>query len=288
VAKINGVYKIINLVVLALACFIFILEYRTFFTLFADINFLAFLVIAGTVIIVHSIKAFRLYFTLYGTNINFVTYMKVYCKVTPISLLFPFKIGEFFRMYCYGEAIGDRLRGIIIICFDRFVDTVALLTSIVLVSLFNWSKISSFAYILVIFVFVFISCYLVFPSIYRNWKSYLLHSKATPGKIQGLKSLETFNKIYKEINIIAKGRGAILYFMSLLAWGVEMGGLTLVSRLNLIDEYHSSISDYLSSAMRGNAVCELQRFIILSIIFTIILYCVLKCVEFAKSKRATL
>lgn len=207
---------------------------------------------------------------------KYTTYMKIYCKVTPVSIVIPWKLGEIFRMYCYGKALGDGLRSMVIIILDRFMDTIALVTAILLVRTFNGGTIASLVYILLIFLLFVLLCYLGFPGLYKFWKKNLLREKATNNKIRVLKFLDALNKIYKEIENVAKGRGAILYFLSLIAWGTEIGSLTLLNELNKGGELNTVISDYLASALNGGQSNELKQFVLMSIIFMVSIYFVLK------------
>ena len=95
------VYNLINILVLLAAALIFVFNYINT-DIFAVLKWEQLAVITIAVVIVHFLKAFRLYLALYGSGLSIYSYSKIYCKVTPISILFPFKLGELFRMYCYG------------------------------------------------------------------------------------------------------------------------------------------------------------------------------------------
>lgn len=222
---------------------------------------------------------------LYGYGVNLISYMKTYCKVTPVSVVIPFKLGEFFRMYCYGNQLGDGLKGIVIILLDRFMDTIALVTAILLGWAFNGGQITAFVYLLLVFLVFVLLLYFVYPGVYKFWKRYLLRAKASKRKLAVLKMLETLNKIYCEIENVAKGKGIILYFMSLLAWGVEIGSLTLLQGISKDGEVSQIILDYLASAMSGNQSIELKQFVIKSVVLLIVLYLVIKAGEMILGKK---
>lgn len=167
------VYSIINLLVLIITAFLFVIEYHDVESLFKDKNLWHILLIIVIAFLVHLIKASRLYLILYEYNIDICTYTKIYCKVTPVSLVFPFKIGEFFRMYCYGTELESMVKGIVIIIFDRFMDTLALVTILLLVIMFNGGHISLFTYLLFLFLISILIIYLAYPGIYKFWKNIL-------------------------------------------------------------------------------------------------------------------
>ena len=266
----------INISVILLSTVIFILDYEDIRGGFYNQNCLSVLIVMITVSLVHMVKAGRLYLALYESGLEFTTYLKIYCKVTPVSVVLPWKLGEFFRMYCYGTALGNGLKGMVIIILDRFMDTAALVTAVLLVRTLNGGTITSLVYMLLVFLLFVFLCYLAFPGLYKFWKRNLLREKATNNKLRVLKFLDSLNKIYREIESVAKGRGAILYFLSLIAWGVEIGSITLLNKLDKDIGLSSTISDYLTSALSGGQSNELGQFVFISILFMISIYLVLK------------
>ena len=67
-----------------------------------------------------------------------------------------------------------------------------------------------------------------------------------------------------------------MYFLSLIAWGVEIGSITLLNKLDKDIGLSSTISDYLTSALSGGQSNELGQFVFISILFMISIYLVLK------------
>lgn len=278
-------YNLINLAVILATAMLFVYDYRDIMSVFQNISLFQILILMATVLLVHAVKAGRLYLALYGSDISFLTYLKVYCKVTPISVVIPYKLGEFFRMYCYGRELRNYLKGIIIVLLDRFMDTIALVSMIILIGAFNGGSITSFVYILLAFLCLAVLLYLVFPGVYTFWKQYILRAKATEHKLAILKMLETLNRIYQEIKSVSRGRGVILYFMSLVAWGVEIGSIALISGLSGEGKLNKMMSGYLASAMSGNKSAPLKRFVFVSVVLMILMYVIIKAVEMLKEKR---
>lgn len=279
------VYNIINLLVLIIAAFIFLKEYYDVESLFKDKNIWHIILIIVVVFFVHLIKAGRLYLALYEYNIDICTYIKIYCKVTPISLVFPFKIGEFFRMYCYGMELESMLKSIVIIIFDRFMDTLALVTILLLIIIFKGGYISLFTYLLFLFLISILIIYLVYPGVYKFWKKYTIKSIATERKLSVLKMLDLFNNIYLQIINVSKGRGVIFYCMSLIAWLCEIIGIVLLCGTTENINLNETLIDYLSSAMRKGSSIELQQFILISIILMSLVYLMIKFYELSIGKK---
>lgn len=270
-----------------IALVLFIYESGDIARLFKNVKLPHIFIIVLTVILVHTIKAIRLYIALYGSDIKLLQYIKVYCKVTPISIIFPFKLGEFFRMYCYGYSISNMLKGAIIVLLDRFMDTVALVTTIFIVWFFIGGKITTLIYFLLIFLVVVMLIYLTFPGVYTFWKKYILSAKATKNRIGILKSLDALNKIYQVIKSVTKGKGIIIYFMSLIAWAVEIGSIYIQSRLIGDFDLNAKISNYLSSAMGSAQSLELKQFVFISVVILIVVYVVTAVVKAFSEKRAS-
>lgn len=278
-------YNIINIAVMMVTVFLFIYEFGNFTNLFASGNALSFLVITVTAILVHTIKVIRLYLALYGSDITFNICLKIYCRVMPVSVVIPFKMGEFFRMYCYGKQIGNVLKGAIIVLFDRFMDTVALVTVIIFMWLLYRGDMTLLVYILLAFLMFAMFIYFIFPGLFKFWKQYLLKAKASRNSLSALRILEALNCIHQEIVWVAKGRGLLLYFISLVAWSVEIGSLAIVNRIARNRKPGQMVFKYLSSAMTGNQLLELRQFIIVSVIVLITASVIMKVREILIRKK---
>lgn len=285
VFKNNTVYNIINIFVMLITAGLFVTKYKTIYNLFDNYSLGAFIVLVCTVVLVHLLKVSRLYLALYGSGTNGKDFIKTYCKVTPPSVVLPFKLGEVFRMYCYGHLIGNMLRGIVIILFDRFMDTAALITVIFLTWILNGGRLDTIVYFLVFFLILILVIYFVYPGIKRFWTKYLLKSQATERKLLALKSLDKIGEIYGEIENVAKGSGIILYILSLAAWGVEIGSLSILGKINSVSEINHNVFEYLKSALGDNQSVELKRFIVITILLLIVVYTVLEIIDVLKEKR---
>lgn len=278
-------YNVIHLLVIGLTAVLFIFQYYDIKEVFSKRNGYQILIIASTVLIVHLIKASRLYLALYETNIDTKSYIKIYCKTIPVSVVLPFKAGEFFRMYCYGMKMDNMLRGIVIVVLDRFMDTIALITVILLIWIFFGGQVTAFIGMLLLFFIFVLMIYFVFPRVYLFWKKNLLKEKATERKLAILKALHTSNNVYCEIVSVSKGRGIILYFLSLIAWAIEIGSLVLLLGVREEVQMNNTIAKHLYSAMGSGYSMELRQFIFLSVIMMISGYVVVKLYELKSRKK---
>lgn len=285
VSKKRTLYNSINILVILLTAALFVYEYKDINGIFSGFTCASLPVLAVTVVLVHIVKAGRLFLALYGLEIACKDFIKAYCKVTPVSVIIPFKLGEFFRMYCYGTLIGNVFKGIVIILLDRFMDTMALVTVIILVWMINGGSMASFVYTLFVFLVFVLIIYFVYPGVYKFWKKYLLKAKASEYKLSVLRLLERLNTIYCEVENVAKGRGIILYFMSLIAWGVEIGSLYILNGIKGQGQISNGIYEYLTSAMSGSQSSELKRFVIASVVLLIVIYLIIKAGEMLIGKK---
>lgn len=277
-------YNLINLCVLGLTLFLFVNAYVLpgAFAAFFDPERIPVLIL--TVLLVHAVKALRLYLALYGLDMSRSACMKLYCKVTPVSVVLPWKLGEFFRIYCCGAELGSFLKGIVIILLDRVFDTVALVTMILLVWLFSGGVLPPLIYALLIFLGLVLLMYFAFPGMHEVWKHYLLSSKATANKLAMLKFLDGTFRVYREIKGVLHGRGCLLYILSVLAWAAEIGSLVLLQGAK--GSIGETVSRYLSAALGMGDSPELKRFVVFTILLLILAYILIKLAEMAAVKRS--
>ena len=266
------IYNIINSFVLGITAIWFIYRFYDIQGIFVKSTPISVVSIMGTALLIYGIKFCRLYLALYDAQLGLEICLTIYCKVTPISIILPFKVGEFFRIYCYGRQIGSLLKSVVIILLDRFMDTAALVTAIALVWIFYGERPSVFIYFLLIFLILSVCFYFVFPGIYRFWTRYLLCAKASEHKIWALKTLESIHALYSEIENVVKGRGMILYFLSLAAWGIEISNITLINYMTGGNHTGVVISEYLLSAMSRRQSPEFDQFVFISVIGFVLLF----------------
>lgn len=278
------VYNLINILVLLAAALIFVFNYISK-DIFEAFNWKYIVIITISVVIVHFLKAIRLYLALYGSGLSIYSYSKIYCKVTPISILFPFKLGELFRIYCYGYQINNMLKGGVTVILDRFMDTIALVTMIIVVWIASGGVMMPLVYFLLVFLVAAVLLFITFPGAYNYWKKFLLRADGTPRKLKMLRYMENINRVYKEIVGVSKGRGIILYVISLLAWSAEIGCVALLNRMNDHSNLSDKMSEYLTSALSSNQSIELKQFIFISVILMIIIYVLVKAVETVRGER---
>ncbi len=282
----NTIYNGINIFVILITVLLFASIYVADHTWTDGFTMSGFIVLLLTVILVHLLKAFRLFLALYGSGINVKAFLKTYCKVTPVSVILPFKAGDIFRMYCYGNLIGNVIKGFIVILYDRFMDTAALVTIILIMRPIVGSEMMDYlVYFFVMFLAFVFAMYIVYPGIKNIWTKFLIKSLATERKMWALETINRIDDIYREIKNVSEGRGVILYFLSLAAWGVEIGSLYVLGLIYSKSRISNDIFRYLRSALSADKSVELKRFIVLTIVLLLGLYVVLKLADIIEKRN---
>lgn len=280
--KKNDIYKTVNIIVIAMSILFFAYRYWNWREIFNCKFNTAIITLIITVILVNILKMFRLFLALYGSEISLKDYLITYIKVTPVSILVPFKLGELFRIYCYGSEINNILKGIVVILLDRFMDTIALITVVFGLCIIMGGQVTSVVYFLIIFLIVLSIIYIVFPGLYRFWKKYLIDCKASVHKMWALELIEKINSVYTEIEGVVKGRGIVMYGISLVAWMIEIGNLAILSRLYGNTDLVFEVNQYLTGTLGGVTIPELNGFSFVSIIFLIAMYIFIKVIGIVK------
>lgn len=209
------------------------------------------LILAITAICVVSVKAIRLYIILYGKNVAFLEHLKQYCRVMPVTILFHYKLGEFFRMFGYGHFLGNYGSGVVCVLVDRFIDTMALVTIMVGCVVFANLDFSWFLYLLLLFLCVTGFFYLIFPQLYQFWKKTFIKANASKRRMKLLKLLEDGHNAYVEIAAGMRGKFVVIYILSVLVWGIELGGVFVYSQVTGAVKEKISMPQYLLSALTG-------------------------------------
>lgn len=278
----QSVYKGMNIIAVVLSGVWFVAQMSSMKLILAHTSYLTIIITVCAAIAVHILKLCRLYFILYGNDAKLLPYLENYFITATVSIAFPIKTGEFFRMYCYGNQIGSALKGIIVILLDRFMDTAALLTMIVLIWIWNAGNITAFAYFLAIFLITSLLLFLVFPGIHQFWKRYLLCAKATEHRLQCLKVLEILHALYCTIETAVKGRGIILYLLSFIAWGIEIGNIAATNTIAMQSDASSMTSAYLRSVLGSEQTEEFRLFNFICVAALALAYVI---VHFVRTRR---
>lgn len=229
-------------------------------------QFISCLILFLTVFVVYGLKALRLYLVLAGSGISVREHLRQYCKTAFISIVFPLKLGDIFRAYCYGYTLHTYGKGIMAVLLDRFSDTLALLTILFLILFIQGSGVSVLAYLLLVFMLLLTMLYRIFPGFYQYWNQYLLAKAATAGRLRYLALLYHLHKLYEECRGLVHGRIFGLYLLSLMAWSIEIGGAAAAAQASALSVKSSFVSVYLQSALGVRHLASQQWFLVCSML----------------------
>lgn len=282
--KIKKWYATINVVILLTSVLLFMFVNSGDEAIWRGSSVWSILIMLIIAVLVHVVKVIRLYLVLYGNAVSWTEHLKQYCKVIPVSMILPFKLGEIFRIYCYGYQLENYFKGLVVILLDRFMDTLALVTLFFFINVISRAWFTLIFYILMGVLITIMICYLLFPGTYSYWKGYFLKIRASKQNIRLLKIMDKMNEAYSEITVLLKGRSAILYSLSLAAWIVEISGLLLCNRVLGFSQTTTVMSEYLSATLWGNESVYLKQFILISIVLMLTVYLFVRFKSLCKGK----
>lgn len=251
-------------------CFAFVLLANHFLELY-PINlspwfFVTFLLIA----LLQGLKAIRLYVLLLWRWQG--DYFPNYGKMLLVSLAFPFKLGEFYRIYKISTKVNSPLFSIVVVLLDRFFDTIPLVAIFVFSALIQKTSISIVIWIIIsAFVFMLFG-FIAFPSFYRYFNHYIIMTRPSKSKLWILKTLDLFQNIYLMAKSSVRDRVAILFVISIFTWGVEyLALLTLSQGINIIFDF-SAFLTYLESAFLSQPNLLLSYYFSITSLFVLCLF----------------
>lgn len=140
------------------------------------------------------------------------------------------------------------------------------------------------AYLLLVFLIFILLVYSAFSGVCQFWKDICF--------VQGqqktsfcIKNARNFEYNISGSGRGGEGRGLILYFMSLAAWGIEITGISLLDGLSENGRLNQMISGYLAAAMGGSQSVYLNRFVFISVLLLIAVYVFMEVVEIIHGKK---
>lgn len=261
------IYNLVNIIVLAIS-FILLITYCSKHINLIDMNLI--ILFFTIFVFINIIKFARLYLIFLEEKIPLNRFIRLYIKTTFVNILIPFKLGEFFRMYCFGREIKNYYKGILGIILDRFVDTIILLIIIIPMEVIYTGKVSLVSIIMIAFVTLILFFLIFMPSTYRYLNKYIMTSKSNKMSIKTLGILERINQIHKNGMELLRGRIPLLLIMSGIAWILEYNLINIMANLEIGKFDYNIFSQYLNSAFMPDTNIVLVNYMCMSsIIFGI-------------------
>ena len=152
--------------------------------------------------------------------------------------------------------------GYILILWDRFVDTLALVAIFLLVNFWLGYKTTPILIFFVVFLVATILLYIAVKPFYYYWNSYLMINRTSKRTLQVLSMLQKMKNGCELLEQSIKGRFGLLFVLSLAAWGIEITTLFLVGPMLVAVKP----SDYFSSILLGGQNEYNQLFTMIALI----------------------
>lgn len=280
------IYYLINALVLLLTVYLVVYTYGSRVLEVLSGSWIHILCLLFIVLAVNVIKAVRFGFLIVGnTAVSKDEFLKQYFKTVPVSVVLPYKLGELFRVYCFGFKMNSLLLGLVYVVIDRFFDTVALLLILVGLSGVAGQQFSEIAFILTLFIAAIILMFFTVPVICMYWKNYFLRIKATKRTIVALKAVSFIESTCLKVKSVVRGKGIIALFLSLLAWFIELAGTWLMNSLLGNSVGANYFQNYLMSALGNNNSDDLNAFVVATVIVLFIGYIVFYTRIFMKGRK---
>lgn len=211
------------------------------------------------VALVHSLKGLRFYLIMLDYSFPLPVFLNLYAETALVNLLLPYKAGEIYRGLRAGRAAESFLQGYASVLFDRFVDTLALVTVIIGFSFLAGTGIPATCAFFAAFAFFIAALYWFFPSLDRFWQHYLLFNRSSENTLRALYICQLCHRAYDRVYTVVRGRFVLLYLMSVTAWFIEIGGLLVLGGKSS----GSGLEGYLSAVLLGHPVSENSAYILL-------------------------
>lgn len=215
-------------------------------------------------ILVYGIKALRLYIILLEKRLALASFIRLYIKTTLINLVFPFKLGEIFRMYCYGIEFKNYKRGFLLILIDRYFDTLPLLLLLLVSTIGEKNQVSGVVAVLCVFIILVTVFYWIFPSTYKYLNRFLIMNIESDRGILALDMIRKAQNWYLYAKELIRGREAILLVLSGCAWLAEYAMLySLVIGSGRIFKAENFVS-YINAVFTGKSNEYVEIYICMS------------------------
>lgn len=188
-------------------------------------------------------------------------------------------------MYYFGHHIHNYTRGTIAVLLDRFSDTLALVTIILCIAIFQKFMFSIFIYVLAAVMVSMMIAYFLFPNLYSYWNHYLICGSANKKRLYILKLLAYANRAYRECRKLVQGRIILLYLISFFAWMLELGGVyfTFIRSKSWLEE--DGLLCYLEASCGLNESLYQQGFLIVSVLVLLGSLCLIYLYQTERRKR---
>ena len=227
-------------------------------------------------LIIHSFKFLKIYLILLEEKISLKVMAKLYIKTAFVSTVLPYKTGELFKMYTYGNEIKNYTKGIIAVLVDKFFDALILGLILVPYGLLVNGKVPKVGIVMLVFFLIALIVYMCFENTYYYLNKFFILKNQTKKSVIALKVLEKAREVYIKTKEMVRGRYLLLLILTAVTWMFESIFIYVMAKFMNIKTEFITITNYISDAFFGiNNVLFNNYIYICTVIFlimTIIIY----------------
>ena len=245
--KNKKIYNVINLLFLSLA--LLLANYSGIFNM--KLPILSVILCVVLVLIIHSIKFFKLYFVALEEKIPFKDMVKIYIKSTFVSIILPFKLGEFYKAYLLGYKGKSYINGFTAVIVDKLFDAILLCLVVIPYSIYKNNPLSPLGWTLFLIIILFLLLYSLFPRTYKYLNRFFIGSKQSKNNLIALNLLEESNNFYIKIKNMIRGRELVLTILTSLYWALEFLFVSIVNKAQVQSTGLGNIVNYINDAFLG-------------------------------------
>jgi|GEM_PF-759144 len=241
--------------------------------------------VTALIAVIYILKAFRLYIIFLDSRISGIRFLEVYLKTMPVSLAFPLKSGELFKMYCFAVETGSLRLGILGILVERFFDTIPLLVLLILFTMISGGTVIPIVIITSGFLILISALYFSFPSIYSYMNKYCMINIKSEKAVGLLKLLEGVKSLYDILKVLIKDRVALLLIISSFTWLSECCVLTLFA-FGLGYGFETDLFlTYINSVFTGETNGYVNIYVGLSAVLFLAVFLIVYAIKYMKKIR---
>ncbi len=267
----SSLYYIINIFFIGIA--LLFIDYLGIFDI--TLTLLSLVMLVLLVLITHILKLLKIYFIFLEEKIPIRRVLEIYLKTTFVTILLPYKTGEIFKAYSYGNEINNYVKGIIGVIIDKFFDALILSITLILSTFIFKSGISILGFILLAFIFIFLLLYILFPSTYYYLNKFFINSSQDKKNLFVLKVLDKSNQVYLKFKEMIRGRTLILVLITSFYWTVEYIYIFFAAKVLGLSNNFNNVINYLNDSFLGVKNTIFNTYTYLCIFLIIIIFAII-------------
>lgn len=231
---------------------------------FANLHLI--LIIMVLSFISYLVRSIRHYIMIIDISYSFKNFIPIYCKMTLIHLILPYKLGEFYRLFVISKYVNNSTKGVVSIIVDRFFDTIPLFFIYSISIIFFNIEFSLTIYIVFLFLILGVFTYLTFSACYKYLNEYLITSKTTKNKLKLLSILDYLNEIHSDVKLMFNNKSYILLILSFISRICEYLSLMLIAKFLSIQYSLNVFITYLENIFLGKVDDFILSYFIVGVI----------------------